>query len=118
MILKTSMVIPGKGTKVAVSNMEVAQNTVKCLKEKVLKEIGGIVFLSGGQSDEDAIKNLNAMHQLGPLPWPLTFSYGRAIQNGALESWAKNPMDVKTAQEFLLSAAKDNSFASVGQYGE
>ncbi len=116
MILKTSMVIPGKDAKVSVSNIEIAQTTVKCLKEKVLKEIGGIVFLSGGQSDEDAIKNLNAMHQLGPLPWPLTFSYGRAIQNPALESWAKNPADVALAQKLLVQAAQSNSLASIGQY--
>jgi len=116
MILKTSMVIPGKDAKVAVSNVEIAQNTIKCLKEKVLKEIGGIVFLSGGQGDEEAIKNLNAMHQLGTLPWPLTFSYGRAIQNPALESWAKNPANIALAQKLLVQTAEKNSLASVGEY--
>ncbi len=115
-ILKTSMVIPGKDAKVSASNIEIARNTVKCLKEKVPKDIGGIVFLSGGQDDEEATKNLNAMHQMDSLPWPLTFSYGRAIQNGALESWAKDSSDVACAQELLLKAAKDNSLASVGQY--
>lgn len=116
MILKTSMVLPGKDSGVAVSNTEIAKNTVVCLKEKVPNEIGGIVFLSGGQDDEDAIKNLNEMHKLGSLPWPLTFSYGRAIQNPALESWAKNPEDVVGAQKLLLQAAKNNSLASVGKY--
>ncbi|MES3031829.1 MAG: class I fructose-bisphosphate aldolase [Patescibacteria group bacterium] len=116
MILKTSMVIPGKDSKVAVSNVEVAQNTVKCLKEKVPDVIGGIVFLSGGQNDTDAIMNLNEIYKLGPLPWPLTFSYGRAIQNPALESWAKNPSDVALAQKLLLQAAKNNSLASMGEY--
>ncbi len=116
MILKTSMVIPGKNTEVSVFNTEIAQNTVKCLKEKVPNEIGGIVFLSGGQDDVEATKNLNEMHKLGALPWPLTFSYGRAIQNPALESWAKNPNDFATAQKFLLQAAENNSSASIGQY--
>ncbi len=116
MILKTSMVFPGKDAKVVVSNMEVAQNTIKCLKEKVPVVIGGIVFLSGGQSDNNAMLHLNAMKNLGPLPWPLSFSYGRAIQNPALESWAKNPNDIATAQAFLLQAAENNSLASVGKY--
>lgn len=115
-ILKTSMVIPGKDAKVAVSTTEIAQNTIKCLKEKVPNDIGGIVFLSGGQSDKDAILNLNAMHNLGELPWPLTFSYGRAIQNPALQSWAINPDDFEYAQKVLLLAAESNSLASVGQY--
>ena len=116
MILKTSMVLPGKDSKVAVGNVEVAQNTIKCLKEKVPSSIGGIVFLSGGQSDVDATMNLNAMKNLGSLPWPLSFSYGRAIQNSALQSWAKNGNDVATAQALLLQAAKNNSLASIGKY--
>ena len=79
--------------------------------------IGGISFiLSGGQEDEEATIRLNAMHQMGPLPWPLTFSYGRAIQNGALQSWAKNPDDISGAQALLLGAAEQNSKASVGEY--
>ena len=117
-ILKTSMVLPGKDAKVAVSNTEIAQNTIKCLKEKVPKTIGGIVFLSGGQKDEEATINLNAMRNLGPLPWPLTFSYGRGIQNSALQAWAKNPNDIAGAQVLLLNAAKNNSEASIGQYAK
>lgn len=115
-ILKTNMILPGKDSEVAVYNMEIAQNTVKCLKEKVPDVIGGIVFLSGGQKDEEATKNLNAMHNLGPIPWPLTFSYGRAIQNSVLQNWAKNPSDARGAQALLLNAAKNNSLASVGNY--
>lgn len=114
-ILKTSMVLPGEDSKVTVYNKEIAQNTIKCLEEKVPKEIGGIVFLSGGQKDEDATMNLNAMHKLGPLPWPLTFSYGRAIQNPALQSWASSPNNIEGAQALLLAAAKNNSLASTGE---
>jgi fructose-bisphosphate aldolase class I len=110
------MVISGKDVKEKFSTESVAKMTLKCLEEHVPKHIGGIVFLSGGQSDEDSILNLNAMHQMGPLPWPLTFSYGRAIQNSALQSWAENPNDVLTAQALLLAAAKNNSEASTGKY--
>jgi fructose-bisphosphate aldolase class I len=117
-ILKTSMVIAGKESQKQSSPEEVAEMTIKCLKEHVPADIGGIVFLSGGQGDEEAALNLNAMHKLGALPWPLTFSYGRAIQNPALQSWAKNPADVTAAQNLLVQAAQANSLASVGKYKE
>jgi len=116
LILKTSMVIAGKDAKIKSSPEDVAQMTIKCLTEHVPAYIGGIVFLSGGQGEEEAAMNLNAMHNDGPLPWPLTFSYGRAIQNPALQSWAKNPNDIATAQALLLAAAKNNSEASIGEY--
>lgn len=117
-ILKTSMVLAGKNAKVKSANEEIAKMTLKCLEEHVPAHIGGIAFLSGGQSAEEATINLNVMHQKGSLPWPLTFSYARAIQNGALEAWAKNPDDVAGAQAFLLAAAKNNSEASLGKYKE
>lgn len=115
-ILKTSMVISGKDAKEQASAEKIAQMTLKCLKENVPADIGGIVFLSGGQSDEDATMNLNAMHSMSNLPWPLTFSYSRAIQNSALQSWAKNPGDVVGAQAILVERAKANSLASIGKY--
>jgi fructose-bisphosphate aldolase, class I len=118
MILKTSMIIPGNDPKISIFDEEVAKKTISCLKENVPADIGGIVFLSGGQSDEAATEHLNLMHKMGPLPWPLTFSYGRAIQNKALQSWAKNREEVATAQSLLLSAAKNNSQASIGQYNK
>ena len=115
LILKTSMIVSGKDAKKSFPD-EVARMTLKCLREHVPSYIGGIVFLSGGQSDEDSTMNLNAMHQKSPLPWPLTFSYARAIQNKVLKAWAKNPDDIAGAQALLLAAAKNNSLASVGQY--
>jgi fructose-bisphosphate aldolase class I len=81
----------------------------------VPKDIGGIVFLSGGQSDDDATMHLNLMHK-EELPWPLTFSYGRGIQNPALMAWAKNPEDVSLAQTLLVERAKANSLASIGKF--
>lgn len=116
MILKTNMVLSGKNAKEKSSPKKIAKITLKCLKKYVPFNIGGIVFLSGGQKDEEATKNLNAMHQLGPLPWPLTFSYGRAIQNPALEAWASNPADITGTQKLLLQAAENNSLASIGEY--
>ena len=80
------------------------------------ENIGGIVFLSGGMGDEEATLRLNAMKKIGELPWPLTFSYGRAIQNAALEHWVKNPSDISGAQKLLLEKARVNSLASKGQY--
>ena len=116
MILKTSMVLAGKECKIKSSAQDIAKMTLKCLAEHVPAHIGGIVFLSGGENDEDATENLNAMHNDGPLLWPLTFSYARAIQNKALASWAKNPEDISGAQALLLNAAKNNSLASIGKY--
>ncbi len=115
-ILKTSMVLAGKDHFPQSQVGEVAEQTLKCLKEHVPLDIGGIVFLSGGQDDETSVLHLNAMHQTGELPWPLTFSYGRAIQNDTLVSFAKNPEDVTTAQTLLLKNAEKCSLASVGQY--
>lgn len=114
-ILKTSMVLAGKDSKEKSTTEEIARMTLKCLREHVPGHIGGIVFLSGGQTSEEALVNLNAMHA-GVLPWPLTFSYSRAIQNPVLESWAKNPSDVAAAQALLLEATKNNSEASMGKY--
>jgi fructose-bisphosphate aldolase class I len=117
LILKTSMVLPGKSAGVQASIEQVATMTIKCLREHVPNGIGGVVFLSGGQDSEHSTKHLNAMHQLYPdLPWPLTFSYSRAIQGDTLNYWAKNRADVETAQTFLVAWAEANSEASLGKY--
>lgn len=115
LILKTSMVIPGKSSPKS-SPEDVAYMTLKCLREHVPAFIGGIVFLSGGQDDEEATLNLNEMNKSRPLPWPLTFSYSRAIQNKVLLAWANNLNDVSGAQKLLLEKAEANSQASIGQY--
>ncbi len=115
-ILKTSMVLSGKNASNRAPAEKVAEMTVKCLKEHVPMDVGGVVFLSGGQEDEEAAVNLNTISKIKGLPWHLTFSYGRAIQNPALKSWAKNPNDITEAQTLLLERAKANSLASVGEY--
>lgn len=115
-ILKTSMIISGKDCTTQADVREVAEKTLKCLKENVPTEIGGIVFLSGGQDGEDATAHLRTMHEIDRnLPWPLTFSYGRAIQQPALEAWAKNMDDIATAQGLLLERARVNSEANLGK---
>jgi fructose-bisphosphate aldolase, class I len=116
-ILKASMVIAGKQAAKQSTPKEVAEMTVRCLKENVPANLAGVVFLSGGQGDEQASENLDEMNKLGKLPWPLTFSYSRAIQNPVLKLWAANPSaNVGVAQETLLFRSKMNSLAATGKY--
>ena len=89
MLLKPNMVISGKGSPTQASAAEVAEWTIRCFRETVPAAVPGIVFLSGGQSDEQASENLNAINSLGPQPWVLSFSYGRALQAPALKAWAR-----------------------------
>lgn len=116
-VLKTSMVLSGSAAKTQADVSEVARRTIECLKENVPEEIAGIVFLSGGQSDEKSTLHLNAMNALGEkLPWPLSFSYGRGIQRPALAIWASDMKAIKNAQGALLERAKANAEASLGTY--
>ncbi len=115
-ILKVSMVIAGKSSAAQSTEQEVAAQTVKCLKENVPANIAGVVFLSGGQSDAKSTIHLNLMHQGEALPWPLSFSYGRGIQQPALEMWAKNRSAFAEAQKILVHRAHMNSLASQGKY--
>ncbi|MEK9159483.1 MAG: class I fructose-bisphosphate aldolase [Patescibacteria group bacterium] len=116
-ILKVSMVLAGKDAAVQSSEGDVAAQTVKCLKENVPSNIAGVVFLSGGQSDAKSTVHLNLMHQLGEaLPWPLSFSYGRGIQQPGLKAWAANRVDVAGAQKLLVHRAHMNGLAAEGKY--
>jgi fructose-bisphosphate aldolase, class I len=116
-ILKASMVVSGKDCADQASVDEVAEATVRCLKASVPASLPGIVFLSGGQSDEAATAHLNAMNQMGPHPWPLSFSYGRAMQSAALKLWSgdmtKNFAD---AQKTVAQRARENGLAALGQW--
>ncbi len=116
-ILKPSMVLPGKDCPQQADVQQVAEHTLRCLLNSVPASVAGVVFLSGGQSNELATAHLDAMNKLQELPWPLTFSYGRALQNPALRCWAKNlSSNVKAAQEKLLTRARLNGLASLGDY--
>lgn len=115
-ILKVSMVLAGKDSKVQSSADEVAKATVECLKAHVPANIPGVVFLSGGQSDENSTIHLDKMNKIGGLPWPLSFSYGRGIQAPALKIWAANKNDIAKAQSALVFRARMNSLAAQGKY--
>ena len=116
-ILKVNMVVSGKLCPVQAGIAEVAEKTVRCLRSTVPAIIPGIVFLSGGQSAELATAHLNAMNAAHPsLPWPLSFSYGRALQEPCLKAWEGKPENVAKAQEVLLHREKCNSYASLGKY--
>ncbi|MGH2747376.1 MAG: class I fructose-bisphosphate aldolase [Actinomycetota bacterium] len=118
-LLKTNMVLSGKDAAQQASVEEVAEQTVKCLKETVPPEIPGVVFLSGGQSDELATAHLNAMNKLSDRgPWELSFSYGRALQAPALEAWKGDPSNVASGQKALYHRAKLNGAARSGSYTE
>ena len=116
-ILKASMVVPGKDCPDQADVEEVAESTVMCLKSTVPAILPGIVFLSGGQSDEDATAHLDAMNRLGALPWPLSFSYGRAMQQAALKLWSEDLKgNFSKAQSTVYARAKDNGLAALGKW--
>ncbi len=117
LVLKASMVISGKGCAKQAGVKEVAEATVLCLKRTVPASVPGIVFLSGGQSDELATAHLSEMNAGGAkLPWPLSFSYGRALQAPALKTWKGLPANVAAAQKALMHRSKCNSSACFGRY--
>jgi fructose-bisphosphate aldolase class I len=116
-ILKASMVLPGTTCAEQASVEDVAVSTLQCLKSTVPATLPGIVFLSGGQSDEDATAHLNAMNQMGPNPWPLSFSYGRAMQAAALKLWSQDLVNnFAKAQQTVYERARDNGLAALGQW--
>ncbi len=118
LILKVSMVISGLDAPQKATAEEVARETVKCLREHVPAEVAGIVFLSGGQSPSDSTMHLDLMHKLhADLPWPLSFSYGRGIQDPALKLWAADrEHNVEAAQKALVHRARMNGLAAQGNY--
>jgi fructose-bisphosphate aldolase class I len=116
MVLKPNMVVPGKKSPKQASVAEVAEKTVRLLKNCVPAAVPGIAFLSGGQSDEDATAHLNAMNRIGGLPWHLTFSYGRALQAAPLKAWSGKAENVAAGQRAFSHRARMNSLASQGQW--
>ncbi|WP_420393462.1 class I fructose-bisphosphate aldolase [Acuticoccus sp.] len=115
MVLKPNMVVPGQ-TGPQVSAQEVAERTVACLKATVPPAVPGIAFLSGGQSDEAATEHLALMTRMGGLPWALTFSYGRALQQAALKAWGGRAENVPAAQAAFAHRARMNGRAALGNW--
>ncbi|WP_353252982.1 class I fructose-bisphosphate aldolase [Salinisphaera sp. PC39] len=118
MLLKPNMVIAGKECPQQAGVAQVAEATLRCLKRYVPAAVPGIVFLSGGQSDEVATAHLDAMNRIGGAPWRLSFSYGRALQAPALKAWSGKPDNVPAAQEAYFKRAKCNGAATRGEYSE
>jgi fructose-bisphosphate aldolase, class I len=118
MLLKPNMVVSGKKCPVQASVDEVAEATVRCFRRAVPAAVPGIVFLSGGQSPELATAHLNAINKLGPQPWRLSFSFGRALVDPALAAWAGDDSNREAAQEALLERTRASAAASVGEYAE
>jgi fructose-bisphosphate aldolase class I len=115
-VLKPNMVVPGKKSAKKSSAAEVAERTVKLLKNCVPASVPGIAFLSGGQSDEEATAHLDAMNKIGGLPWKLTFSYGRALQAAPQKAWAGKTANVAAAQAAFAHRAHMNGLASLGRW--
>lgn len=117
-ILKTSMVLPGKDDNLTDRHDDIAERTVRVLHEHVPQELGGVVFLSGGQTSKDAFINLNRIAKRGPHPWGLTFSYSRALQDPVLQAWAHNRNAVQTTKELFRNQLALASAASKGELDE
>jgi len=116
MLLKTSMIVSGSECPEQADDSAVAEATLRCLRRGVPAAVPGIVFLSGGQTDEVATERLNAIGQAGPAPWTLSFSFGRALQAASLSLWKGSSIKVPAAQKALLHRARCNSAAVQGRY--
>lgn len=115
-LLKTNMVLSGEGARERAGVEEVARQTVKMLEGSIPTDLPGVVFLSGGQSDEEATAHLNAMNQIDHGPWALSFSYGRALQTACLKAWRGESSNVEAAQKALAHRARLNGAARSGIY--
>ena len=115
-ILKPNMILAGNQSKNKISNEEVSQKTIECLKKSVPNEVPGIAFLSGGQSDIEATKNLNLINNNNNTKFIMTYSYGRALQQSALKIWSKNIKDIKETQNTFNHRAKMCTLAAQGKW--
>jgi len=116
MVLKPNMVIAGKKCAKQATPQQVADATLRCLRRHVPASVPGIAFLSGGQSEADATLHLSLMNRAKNLPWQLTFSYGRALQQSTLDAWRGKPANVAAAQRAFLRRARFNGLARDGSY--
>ena len=115
-LLKPSMVTAGSSAANQASPDEVAKLTIECLKDNVPPEVPGITFLSGGQTELQATKHLDLMNKIGGFKWKLSFSYGRALQAGALKAWSGDAGNTFIAQDILSHRAKMNNLAAQGEW--
>jgi fructose-bisphosphate aldolase, class I len=115
-LLKVNMIVPGKGNAIQDDDHAIAEATIRVLKANVPADVPGIVFLSGGMTDEQATSRLNEMNRIGGFPWELSFSYGRALQAPSLKAWGGEPSNVGAGQAALAHRAKMNGLARGGAY--
>jgi len=116
MVLKPNMVIAGKKCPQQATPQQVAEATLRCLRRHVPAAVPGIAFLSGGQSESEATLHLDLINRLDGGPWALTFSYGRALQASALQSWHGKPDNLAAGQKAFLERARLNGLAQRGRY--
>ena len=117
-ILKPNMILPGSNSNKKYSTEEIANLTLKCLMNSVPSEVPGIAFLSGGQTETEATKNLDTINKLNKSKFIMTYSYGRALQQSALKYWSKNTNDVNGTQKIFNHRAKMCSMAALGKWTE
>jgi fructose-bisphosphate aldolase, class I len=117
-VLKPNMIVPGSKSSNKVSSEEIAKKTLDCLKKNVPEDVPGIAFLSGGQSEIEASKNLNEINKINDTNFLITFSYGRGLQASALKAFGKNLSDIKKIQEVFAHRAKMNGLSSKGEWSE
>jgi fructose-bisphosphate aldolase class I len=115
-LLKVNMVVPGKGAAAQVDDRTIAEATIRTLRAHVPEEVPGIVFLSGGMTDEEATSRLNEINRLGDAPWEISFSYGRALQQQPLTAWSGEAANGQAAQEALAHRARMNGLARNGEW--
>ena len=117
-ILKPNMILPGSDSDEKIDTLKIAEMTIKCIDESVPSEVPGIAFLSGGQSEKEATKNLNQINVKNKTNFIMTYSYGRALQQSALKFWSKDLKNIKGTQEVFNHRAKMCSLASKGKWSE
>ena len=117
-ILKPNMILPGTNSDQKITNREIAELTLRCLKESVPSEVFGIAFLSGGQTEIEATKNLNEINKINDTNFVFTYSFGRALQQSALKHWSKNVEDIEGTQKVFNHRAEMCSLASKGEWSE
>ena len=117
-VLKPNMIVPGAKSSKKATAEEIAKKTLDCLKKNVPSEVPGIAFLSGGQSEQDASKNLDAINRINDTNFLITFSYGRALQQSALKTWSKEMSDTKAIHDVFNHRAKMNGLASKGEWSQ
>ena len=117
-VLKPNMILPGADCKQKATTEQIAKKTLECLKKNMPKEVPGVAFLSGGQSEVEATKNLNEINKINDTSFHFTFSYGRALQQSALKTWAKSMKDIAKIQKVFDHRAKMNGASTEAKWSE